>query len=120
MAFPPLEPNTNDISITFSTNKKNSLLAYGFGEQTGGRSDFVALQLINGKPMLSYGGARTAIFSISVDKFITDGQWYRVIATRNGRVISLYVSTCQQGGEVCEECKPGNPSCYANGVGISG
>lgn len=120
MTFPPLDPNTNDISITFSTNKRNALLAYDFGEQTGGRSDFIALQLIAGKPVLSYGGTRTEISNIPVSKFVADGQWYRIIATRNSRVVSLYVSLCQQGGEVCEECKLENPSCYASGHGTSG
>lgn len=120
MTFPSLDPNTNDIAITLSTNRKNSLLAYDFGEQTGGRSDFVALQLIEGKPTLSYGGARTEISSIFVNKFVTDGQWYRIIATRNSRVVSLYVSLCQKGGQDCEECKPGNYSCYASGQGKSG
>jgi len=120
MSFPSLDPNTNDIAIIFSTNKKNSLLVYDFGEQTGGRSDFVALQLINGKTTFSYGGARTAISSISVNKTVTDGQWYRIIATRNSRVVSLTVSMCKDSGESCDDCKPGDSTCYVSDIGISG
>jgi protocadherin Fat 4 len=120
MSFPPLDPNTNDIAVVFSTNKKNALLVYDFGEQTGGRSDFVALQLINGKASFSYGGARTAVSSIMVNKVVSDGQWYRIIATRNSRVVSLTVSACKDSGEICDDCRPGDPSCYANDIGISG
>lgn len=120
MTFPPLDPNTNDISITFSTNKRNALLVYDFGEQIGGRSDFVAIQLIDGKASFSYGGARTAITSISVNKYVSDGRWHRITATRNSRVISLTVSSCEESGEVCTECRPGDSSCYANVVGPTG
>ena len=120
MAFPPLDPNTNDVSVIFSTNKRNALLVYNFGEQTGGRSDFVAIQLINGIPTFSYGGSRTAIAVVRVNKFVADGSWHRVIATRNSRVISLSVSDCKESGEVCSECRPGDNSCYANDVGPTG
>ncbi|QQP40958.1 Uncharacterized protein FKW44_015184, partial [Caligus rogercresseyi] len=48
--FPPLDSNTNDISITFATTKANSLLIYNHGEVAGGRSDFLALELVKGKP----------------------------------------------------------------------
>ena len=41
----PLEANTNDISIVFSTNMADALLAYNFHQQVGGRSDFVALEI---------------------------------------------------------------------------
>ncbi|ODM97824.1 Cadherin-related tumor suppressor [Orchesella cincta] len=120
MAFPSLDPNTNDISVIFSTNKKNALLVYDFGEQIGGRSDFVAIQLVEGKVSFSYGGARTAITSIAVSKYVSDGKWYRITATRNSRVISLTVSSCEDSGEVCTECRPGDSSCYANVVGPTG
>jgi len=96
------------------------LLVYDYGEQTGGRSDFIAIQLVQGKPVFSYGGARTAISAITMDNFLADGQWHRIIATRNSRVLSLTVSECRESGEVCEECKPGNPNCYVNDIGPTG
>ncbi len=120
MSFPPLDPNTNDISIVFSTNKENSLLAYNFGEQTGGRSDFLALELVNGKPRLAFGGSRTGVGSVTLNRFLADGKWHRVTAIRNSRAISLNVSQCGESGEGCEECKAGDSSCYADEVGHTG
>ena len=120
MTFSPLDPSTNDIAITFSTNKEHSLLAYNFGEQTGGRSDFVAIELLNGRPTLSFGGSRTAVAMVSVDKYVTNGQWYRIMAVRNSRVISLSVSECEENGESCKDCRPDDSSCYADNVGLTG
>jgi hypothetical protein len=120
MTFPPLDPSTNDIALTFSTNKDYSLLVYNFGEQTGGRSDFVAIELLNGKPTLSFGGSRTAVAMVTVDKYVADGGWWRIVAVRNSRVISLSVSACEENGESCEDCAPENASCYADSVGPTG
>ncbi|KAA0192694.1 hypothetical protein HAZT_HAZT002492 [Hyalella azteca] len=120
MTFPTLDATTNDISLTFSTNKHDALLVYNYGVQTGGRSDFVAIELSGGRPRFSYGGARTAITSISVNKKVTDGGWYRVTATRNGRVVSLSVASCSKSGEVCKDCGPGDSSCSADDTGPTG
>ena len=120
MTFPPLEASTNDISIVFSTNSRNSLLVYNFGLQTGGRSDFVALEIFEGKPRFMFGGAQTAIVKISVDKPVADGKWYRVTATRNGRVGSLSVGDCSQSGESCRDCRAGNRTCSADYTGPTG
>jgi protocadherin Fat 4 len=120
MTFPTLDATTNDISLTFSTNKPDALLVYNYGVQTGGRSDFVAIELSGGRPRFSYGGARTAITSISVNKKVTDGGWYRVTATRNGRVVSLSVASCSKSGEVCKDCGPGDSSCSADDTGPTG
>ena len=58
--FPALDATTNDISVTFATTKPNSLLVYNYGKPAGGgRSDFIALELVGGKPRLSWGGSRT-------------------------------------------------------------
>ena len=67
-AFPPLDPNTNDISVTFATSKPNSLLVYNYGKSAGGRSDFLAVELVSGRPRLSWGGGRTAITSLVLPK----------------------------------------------------
>ena len=120
MTFPTLDATTNDISITFSTNKADALLVYNYGIQTGGRSDFVAIELSKGRPRFSFGGSRTAITSISVNKKVTDGNWYRVTATRNGRVVSLSVASCSKIGELCTECRAGDSSCYADDTGHTG
>lgn len=123
MAFPALDPNTNDISIIFATTKSNSLLLYNYGVQNGGRSDFVAIELIRGKSVFSFGGTRTAITSVEtggIDGTLANGKWYKLIATRNGRVLSLSVSKCTDNGDSCEECRPGNSLCYAHDVGPTG
>ncbi|RXG69291.1 Cadherin-related tumor suppressor [Armadillidium vulgare] len=120
MTFPTLDSTTNDISIIFSTNKPDALLVYNYGLQTGGRSDFVAIEITGGKPRFSYGGSRTEITYVTVDKQVTDGDWYKVTATRNGRVISLSVSECSNSGEICKECRPVDPNCYADAIGLTG
>lgn len=120
MTFPTLDSTTNDISITFSTNKPDALLIYNYGLQTGGRSDFVAIELKGGQPRFSFGGARTAISRIQVGRDVADGKWYKLTATRNGRVISLSVATCTHNGETCGECRPGDSSCYSDDTGPTG
>ena len=120
MTFPSLDPNTNDISITFSTTKANSLLVYNYGESSGGRSDFLSVQLVEGKARFSFGGARTAITEISVNKYIADGRWFKVTATRNNRVASLSVEDCTESGEFCKLCQAGDESCFTKDIGDTG
>uniref|UniRef100_A0A6P7GGN4 Cadherin-related tumor suppressor n=1 Tax=Diabrotica virgifera virgifera TaxID=50390 RepID=A0A6P7GGN4_DIAVI len=123
MSFPSLDSATNDISFIFATTKPDALLVYNYGLQTGGRSDFVAVELVHGKAVFSFGGARTAITSVSVGgktDNLADGNWYKITATRNGRVVSLSVGSCTEQGDVCEDCRPGDSSCYADEIGPSG
>lgn len=123
MTFPPLDVTTNDISVIFATIKPNALLIYNYGMQTGGRSDFVAVELIDGKAVFSYGGARSAITSVSVPRgnvSLANGAWHKITATRNGRVISLSVASCTENGDVCLECRTGDTSCFADDIGPTG
>jgi protocadherin Fat 4 len=120
MSFQTLDAATNDITMIFATTKRDSLLVYNYGVQTGGRSDFVALQIVSGRVKFSYGGARTAVTTVTVGGSVADGNWYKVTATRNGRVVSLAVASCSEHGESCNECKPGDTSCYADDVGPAG
>ncbi|XP_011701166.1 PREDICTED: cadherin-related tumor suppressor [Wasmannia auropunctata] len=122
MAFPALDSTTNDITIVFATIKPNALLLYNYASQTGGRSDFVVLELIDGRVVFSYGGARSAITTVTIktERPVSDGEWHKVTATRNGRVISLSVSTCKEHGDVCDDCRPGDGTCSANDVGPTG
>lgn len=123
MAFPSLDAATNDISFIFATTKPDALLIYNFGLQTGGRSDFVAVELVHGRAVFSFGGARTAITSVNVggkSNNLADGNWHKITATRNGRVVSLSVGSCSEQGDVCEECRPGDNTCYADDIGPSG
>ncbi|XP_074100856.1 cadherin-related tumor suppressor fat [Cotesia typhae] len=122
MSFPALDSTINDITIVFATTKPDALLLYNYGPQSGGRSDFIVLELINGRIAFSYGGARSAITLVKVEggSRLDDGHWRKVTATRNGRVISLSVSNCREHGDVCDECKPGDGSCYADDIGPTG
>jgi protocadherin Fat 4 len=120
MTFPALDPNTNDISITFSTTKSDSLLLYNFGRQNGGRSDFIAVELVNGEAVFAFGGARTAITRMTVHKHISNGRWYKITATRNNRVASLSVEDCTESGEFCKQCQTGDEKCFTKDVGDTG
>ncbi|XP_064481963.1 cadherin-related tumor suppressor-like [Ornithodoros turicata] len=120
MAFPSLRPTTNDISVIFSTNRKNALLVYNFGMHNGGRSDFVALEIIEGKPQFSFGGSRTAISKVSLNTDVADGGWHKVTVIRNGRVASLSAVGCQNHGEYCEECSHANLNCSVSVTGQTG
>ncbi|KAM7290981.1 cadherin-related tumor suppressor [Ixodes scapularis] len=120
MAFPSLKPSTNDISVVFATNRRHALLAYNFGAQNGGRSDFVALEIADGRPTFSFGGSRTAVAKVALDRDVADGNWHRVTVIRNGRVASLSVVSCQDHGELCEECSHANSSCSLSVTGQAG
>ncbi|XP_055376378.1 cadherin-related tumor suppressor [Condylostylus longicornis] len=129
MSFPSLDTGTNDISIIFATTKQDALLLYNYGQQSGGRSDFIALELVKGKATFSLGGSRTAITSVTIgdenrrsdwNKNLADGSWHKITATRNGKLISLSVSKCIENGDVCQECKPGDSQCYADDIGPTG
>ncbi|EZA48524.1 Cadherin-related tumor suppressor [Ooceraea biroi] len=122
MTFPALDSNTNDITIVFATTKPDALLLYNYAPQSGGRSDFVVLELIGGRVVFSYGGARSAITSVTIktERSLSDGEWRKVTATRNGRVVSLSVSVCREHGDVCDDCRPGDGTCYADDVGPTG
>uniref|UniRef100_A0A1A9W0E4 Cadherin-related tumor suppressor n=1 Tax=Glossina brevipalpis TaxID=37001 RepID=A0A1A9W0E4_9MUSC len=124
MALPSLDTATNDISIVFATTKPDGLLLYNYGIQSGGRSDFVALEVVRGKAFFSFGGARSAMTTVIVGANsginLADGNWYKITATRNGRVMSLAVAKCTENGDNCEECRPGEVSCYSDDVGPIG
>lgn len=123
LQFPALDASTNDITIIFATTKPDALLLYNYGSQTSGRSDFIAIELLGGKPLFAFGGARTSITSVSItnsNKNLADGNWYKLTATRNGRVISLSVTSCTDHGDVCMECEPGDDSCYNDDTGQAG
>lgn len=123
MAFPSLDSGTNDISMIFATTKSNALLVYNYGVQNGGRSDFVAIELVKGKAVFSFGGARTSIASVSVrgpSGTLSNGDWHKVTATRNGRVMSLSVAKCTENGDICQDCRPGDRQCYSDDIGPTG
>lgn len=120
MSFPPLDPNLNDISLVFSTNMKNSLLVYNYGEQVGGRSDFLVLELVEGHTRFAFGGSRTAVGSVTLPQFVADGKWHKILAIRNTRSISLTISDCEENGSFCKDCPFGDSTCYVTDIGHTG
>ena len=120
VTFPPLDSTTNDIAIIFATTKPNSLLVWNFGARSvGGRSDFFALELVGGKPRLSWGGARTNIAQLQLDRKVNTGRLYKVTATRNNRVGSLTVEDCTESGEYCKPCQTDDARCFTKVVGTA-
>ena len=120
VTFPALERNANDLSIIFTTTKSDSLLVYNYGRALGGRSDFIALELVGGAPRLSWGGARTSITRISVERRLDTGRWYKLTATRNNRIGTLSVEDCTESGEFCKTCLPDDASCFQKSTGEAG
>jgi len=123
VAFPPLDSTTNDVAIIFATTKPNCLLVWNYGVRSvGGRSDFFALELVNGKPRLSWGGARTNIAQLQLDRQVNTGRLYKVTATRNNKVGSLTVEDCTESGEYCKPCQTDDARCFTKivGTGSSG
>ncbi|KAH8409560.1 hypothetical protein KR222_008523 [Zaprionus bogoriensis] len=120
MSFSSLDPTSNDISIVFATIKPTALLVYNYGLQNAGRSDFLAIELVQGQAYFSSGGSRTAVSTVMAGVNLSDGSWHKITATQNGRVMSLSVASCTDSGDVCAECTPGDASCYADVVGPVG
>lgn len=120
-AFPSLDGSSiNEISLIFSTKKQDGLLMYDYGIASNGRSDFLALQLVSGVVVFSFGGARSAITTVKAGKNLGNGKWWKIVVSRQGRVATLGVSACSSNGDDCEECNPGDSKCYAAETGPAG
>eukprot|EP00058_Branchiostoma_floridae_P002319 XP_002587807.1 hypothetical protein BRAFLDRAFT_92256 [Branchiostoma floridae] len=85
MQFPVLDQRNNDIMIEFATVMTNALLLYNYDAEESDSSDFIALEIMEGKLRLSYQ-LGDGITRISVEKNVADGQWHTVTARRNGKV----------------------------------
>ena len=82
----------NNITFEFSTSKNNGLLLYNTDGQNKTDSDFIAIQIIEGKIRMSFnlGDTKTAVV-VEADKFVADEQWHRVTAIRNRKVSGFSV-----------------------------
>ncbi|GAB6027296.1 hypothetical protein CHUAL_001579 [Chamberlinius hualienensis] len=109
--YPSLDANSNDVAVVFSTTKPDGLLIYNYGSVSGGRSDFVALEIYDGQLKFSFGGRRTHITTLHLDVNVTNGNWHKVIVTRNGKMASMSVVNCWDNGASCNECFPGDSKC---------
>ena len=77
----------NNITIEFSTAKKNGLLLYNTDGQYDKHSDFIAIQIINGRVRMSfYLGDSISAVIVEAPNFVADGQWHRITAVRDKKV----------------------------------
>ena len=86
----------------------------------GGRSDFLALELSKGRPVLSWGGARSATARLELDRTLNSGRWYKVTATRNSKIATLSLEDCTESGEFCKACSANDPQCFVKTTGDTG
>lgn len=84
----------NNITIEFSTAKKNGLLLYNNDGQYDKHSDFIAIQIINGRVRMSfYLGDTASAVIVEAPNFVADGQWHRVTAVRDKKVGKVSVDS---------------------------
>ena len=121
VSLSPLDPNANDISVIFTTTKEQALLVYNFGQVISGRSDFIALELSDGMPRFSWGGARTAVTRININRKVNNaGRWYKLTATRHNQIGTLSIEDCTESGEYCKTCNPDDEKCFKRATGEAG
>ena len=84
----------NNITFQMSTSKSDGLLLYNADGKYKRDSDFIAIQIIQGKIQLSFnlGYTRSAVV-VQHDKAVDDGKWHSVTAIRNGKVSTRVINT---------------------------
>lgn len=81
----------NDISLEFATLKKYALLMFAKASQS---APFMALELIDGKPMFSFRlGHESNAYKVSVNVNVATGNFFRVIVHRRANVSSVRLSS---------------------------
>ena len=75
---------------------------------------------VEGRPRLSWGGTRTAVSRIQLNRKMDAGRWFKLTATRNNQVGTLSVEDCTESGEFCKECKADDPTCFKKATGEAG
>lgn len=75
-----LDRSQNAIVLEIATNRNRSLLLYYVADDQG----FVAIEIIQGQVRFSFGGGQEGgtVFRVTNPQLVSDGQWYRVEATR--------------------------------------
>ncbi|XP_078600673.1 protocadherin Fat 4-like [Branchiostoma floridae x Branchiostoma japonicum] len=118
MQFPVLDQRNNDIMIEFATVMTNALLLYNYDAEESDSSDFIALEIMEGKLRLSYQ-LGDGITRISVEKNVADGQWHTVTARRNGKDGTLIVDNCASSSPA-GFCRNTGGTGTASGLDLSG
>ncbi|XP_015194716.2 protocadherin Fat 4 [Lepisosteus oculatus] len=109
MEFPPLDPRNNVFSLELATVQENSLLVYNYASMTGSASEFLALEIVDGKLQLSYNLGNGTV-RLKTEKIVADGHFHKVLASRMGKVASLEVDSCSD--------DESDRFCYARSGGI--
>ena len=81
-----INDQVNFMTIEFSTTSADDLLLY----YPGGDGDFLSLEVIQGNVRLSFQIGQDPVVRVTVPKHVSDGNWYRVEADRNGKVCYCY------------------------------
>ncbi|XP_038055904.1 protocadherin Fat 4-like [Patiria miniata] len=93
MEFLALSPDLNIITLHFTTVSPNSLLMYNHDGTSTANAEFLTLEIVAGKMQFSYN-LGDGITMITTDKMVSDGQWHKVEARRNGKNGELIVDDC--------------------------
>lgn len=84
----------NNITFEFSTSKSNGLLLYNTDAHNKADSDFIAIQIIDGRIQMSFNlGSTGNPAVVKADTFVADGQWHRVTAIRDRQVCVCFLYT---------------------------
>ncbi|XP_022090462.1 basement membrane-specific heparan sulfate proteoglycan core protein-like isoform X3 [Acanthaster planci] len=105
IAYPGLQQSLRQIQIAMMFKPQNTdegILMFN-GQNPRGKGDYIALIIRNGRVVFQYdSGTGPAIIESAHN--LTAGQWYSLVAERNGREGSLVIDT----GEAVKGRSPGN------------
>ena len=82
MEFARLTELNNEIEVIFATNKQNSLLLYNPALDVSANI-FIALEILEGRIRFSVALGAGEPTRITVDKYVANGNWYKVKVNRN-------------------------------------
>ena len=87
--LPSLATSENTISLHVATTATHALLAYNHDGRTEETSNFLALEIVEGKLRLSFDLGSGVTTTITANKMIADGAWHQVEARRYGKVCTI-------------------------------
>ncbi|XP_067948846.1 protocadherin Fat 4-like [Watersipora subatra] len=109
MEFLPMNPESNDITMTLSTKTKDALLLF----QQGVGSEYMALELIDGSVVFTFYLTGSQRNGVAVSKTVSTGDWYRIHATRSSTEASLEVVRCDSLTACTSLCEQ-RADCYSS------
>ena len=88
MELPTLAERENTISLHVATTASNALLVYNHDGLVGQTSNFLALEIVEGKLRLSFD-LGSGVTIATAEKKISDGMWHNIEARRYGQVSTI-------------------------------